>query len=164
MPGRPGTYGKPRRYTLFGARMRMWRTQQILRTGTKLKQIEAAKLLGVSHSTYFRWETGRQLPMPYMMANVARVTGLSADAMWLDGYTLPPDMHLFLTTTIEGEQVVRNIRKVMNTLDLNQKPTHRRNIDPDHDPLPSENDRAYRAHSHTSPAERPQFIQPVNKS
>ena len=91
--------------------------------GKFVRQADVARMLGVSHSTYWRWETGRQLPTAEYVGKIAKLFQLDTDDIWLDTGHLPPDMLIYLVTTREGAQTVKNIRRLMNELTARQKPT-----------------------------------------
>lgn len=99
--------------------------------GKFVRQADVARLLGVSHSTYWRWETGRQLPTSEYVGKIAKMFQLDTDDIWLDTGHLPPDMLIYLVTTREGAQTVKNIRRLMNELMERQKPTRRREVPAD---------------------------------
>ena len=99
--------------------------------GKPVRQIDVAKIIGVSHSTYYRWECGRTLPTAENITKMAKVFQLEEDELWLDTGHLPPDMLIYLVTTREGAQTVKNIRRLMGDLEKRQQPTRRRGIPPD---------------------------------
>jgi len=96
--------------------------------GQQITQQDIAAIVGVSHSTMYRWEAGRRIPRPPEMERIAKLLAIDEDELWLDTYTLKPDMMQFLTTTVEGNRVVANIRTIMTRLQASQKPTTRRGV------------------------------------
>lgn len=93
-----------------------------------------ASLTGIPKSSISRWENGTQLPGPRSLRLLARIFYShlpdkdAEDSMYIDCLLLAPDMLEFLTTTVEGNQVVRNVRKVMQVMEKNGKLPQRRNI------------------------------------
>ncbi len=85
-------------------------------------------MIGVDHSMIYQWETGRLIPAPARLAQLAPILAIDEDEVWLDTYTLKPDMMAFLTTTVEGNRVVQNIRTIMTRLEATQRPTTRRGV------------------------------------
>lgn len=52
-----------------------------LRVAAKLSRLEAARRLGVDQSALFRWETGKRDPGARQVRALARLYGVSADAV-----------------------------------------------------------------------------------
>jgi transcriptional regulator with XRE-family HTH domain len=117
----------PRPLPLFALRLRRARLNSVYR-GKIMTQQRAAAICGVSSTTYARWERGEKLPAPANLAVIADVLNLSVDEAWLDVGYIPPDMQEFLATTREGLAVVKNIRKIMEVMEANQKPATRRGV------------------------------------
>jgi transcriptional regulator with XRE-family HTH domain len=114
-----------RRPSLFSLRFKHARKK------AKLTQVQVAEMIGVAPSTVFRWERGQSIPKEDQIKRLVDTLGMNEDDLWIDTYRIPIDMYAFLTTTVEGEQVTRNIRKIMNKLELTQKPTLRKGVPED---------------------------------
>lgn len=111
--------------TLFALKLRRARLNSRI-DDKPVTQTQAASICKVGKKTYHNWETGVTLPTLEHMKRVARIMGIDDDETWLDTGHIPPDMLVFLCTTREGMQTVRNIRRIMETMERNQKPTTRR--------------------------------------
>ncbi len=89
---------------------------------------EIGEMLGTDEHQIWKYETGRIIPPPERLDQLARILAIDQDAVWIDTYTLRPDMMEFLVTTVEGARVVENIRTIMTRLEATQKPTTRRGV------------------------------------
>ena len=68
--------------------MKFRRNEELLRQDAKLKQVDAAKALGISISAYCRYEYGQREPDATTIAAMARLYHVSAD--YLLGITDDP--------------------------------------------------------------------------
>lgn len=102
--------------------------------GKILTQVQLAELLGRSGTEVARWERGADYPPVSLIGRIAATFGVDPDGVWLKCYLLPPDIHIFLTTTVEGTQVLRNIRKIMDKLVAAQSPTMKPGVLPEDRP------------------------------
>lgn len=114
--------------TMLSLRLRRARMQSRHPNGRKVSQQDTADIVGVSIATMYRWEAGKRTPRPPEMERLASLLAIDEDEVWLDTYTLKPDMMQFLTTTQEGARVVQNIRTIMTRLETTQTPTRRRGV------------------------------------
>ncbi len=115
--------------TLISLRLRRARQASIHEDGRKVTMQDVADLIGASdlHEVW-KYETGRRIPTPERLARIASLLAIDEDEVWLDTYTLKPDMLEFLVTTVEGAKVVSNIRTIIDRLQAAQKPTTRRGV------------------------------------
>lgn len=84
--------------------------------GEPLSQAKLAELLGMPLRRIQKLEQGDQMLRLEWVEDFAEFFREDADKLYLMTYNLPPDMHLFLTTTEQGERAVKNIRNIMNIM------------------------------------------------
>ena len=113
--------------TLFSLQLRRARNSAVW-DGRPVKQKQVAELLGINHSTYWRWENGKAFPDDANITALVDIFDLNSDDIWINTFRIPPDMHDFLTTTQEGSKVIHNIRRIMDTLVEQNKPTTRKGL------------------------------------
>lgn len=128
----PGKGWSKKRKTPFSVWLKLTR----IRSEPPLTQEQFARLIGRSGTEVARWERGADFPPTQLIPVIAEVLGVDPDPIWTKAYLLPPDIQLFLTTTIEGDQVLRNIRRIMDRLRATQPPTMKPGIPPN--PVPYE--------------------------
>lgn len=98
--------------------------------GNPITQEDLARLMGYPTRRIQKLEQGDQAPRLEWLDDFAAFFKVDVDELYLKTYNLPPDMQIFLTTTVEGERVVKNIRAMMTKMSETQKPTRKKGIDP----------------------------------
>lgn len=111
LPGRG--MGKLAKQSRFATWLKLKRVRHHL-NGEPITQRMMAKQIGLSYSRYVKAEGGEYIPSVEMVEKLANYFREDRDMVHLMAYHLAPDMHLWLMSTVEGEQTVRNIRKIMN--------------------------------------------------
>jgi transcriptional regulator with XRE-family HTH domain len=94
---------KERQYRQIGGRFRT--------------QAEVAKMAGIPYRAYTMLERGEIIPTYKQIAGISRVFRVSEDWLWLMAHHLPPDMYSFLVDTVQGEVMVKNLRRIMDKLE-----------------------------------------------
>lgn len=94
--------------------------------GKPLTQAQLAKLMGVPLRRIQKMEQGEQVLRMEWVEQFAEFFKYDRDKLYAMAFELAPDMQLFLTTTLEGEKVLENIRtKIMPKV---PNPTYKRNV------------------------------------
>ncbi len=88
--------------------------------GEQVSQELMAQLMGWPVRRIQKMEQGAQPPHIDWLLQLAEFFREDPDVVFLLSYNLPPDMQLFLTTTVQGERTIKNIRKIMNHIEKNE--------------------------------------------
>jgi hypothetical protein len=98
--------------------------------GKPVSQELMGQLMGWPARRIQKMEQGAQPPHIDWLLQLAEFFREDPDVVFLLSYNLPPDMQLFLTTTVEGERVVKNIRGIMNKVEQQGGAKRKRRVSP----------------------------------
>lgn len=101
-------------------RFSMWLKIKRVRStheGKPIDQRKLAEISGISHPVISKIEQGRMRPKAEYIPILGRIFGEDTDRLYPMIYMLPTDMYFFLVCTEEGERVMQNIRKIMDTIE-----------------------------------------------
>lgn len=126
----PGVgWAKAARINPFAQWMKASRLQRQW-NGKPVNQKLMAELMGWPERRIQKLEQGAQAPHIDWLLQLAEFFREDPDVVFLLSYNLPPDMQLFLTTTVEGERVVKNIRGIMNKVEQNGGAKRKKRVTP----------------------------------
>jgi DNA-binding XRE family transcriptional regulator len=129
----PGKQMKPERarfLTPFARWLKVMRLRSYYH-GDIITQGVLAEITGISLPAIQKMERGDQHPEYEQLYILSEFFRTDVNELFLKTYNLPPDMQMFLCTTVEGAKVVKNIRKIMNQIEQ-QGGSHRQPDFPDH--------------------------------
>lgn len=98
--------------------------------GKPVDQKLMATLMGWPTRRIQKLEQGAQAPHIDWLLQLSEFFREDPDVVFLLSYNLPPDMQLFLTTTVEGEKVVKNIRGIMNKVEQQGGARRKKRVSP----------------------------------
>jgi DNA-binding XRE family transcriptional regulator len=129
----PGKQMKPERarfLTPFARWLKVMRLRSYYH-GDIITQGVLAEITGISLPAIQKMERGDQHPEYEQLYILSEFFRTDVNELFLKTYNLPPDMQMFLCTTVEGAKVVKNIRKIMTQIEQ-QGGSHRQPDFPDH--------------------------------